>query len=148
MQVVNPDPPPGWIIPRGKKSSWTPMESRMTLTFSLLGAAMENIQKSYGKWPFIVSFPIKNVIFHSYVSLPAWKMMELMGRMTSHIWQKIKVMVQTTNHCSNKTTWLGPGSLMKTPSGCYPWRSKIILENQFKSTPNEGCSGCKWVYIP
>ena len=26
--------------------------------------------KSYWKWPFIVSFPIKKVIFHSYVSLP------------------------------------------------------------------------------
>ena len=25
---------------------------------------------SYWKWPFIVEFPIKNVIFHSYVSLP------------------------------------------------------------------------------
>jgi hypothetical protein len=26
--------------------------------------------KSYGKWPFIVDFPIKNGDFNSYVSLP------------------------------------------------------------------------------
>ena len=28
------------------------------------------IQHSFGKWQFIVNFPQKNVIFHSYVSLP------------------------------------------------------------------------------
>ena len=28
------------------------------------------IERSYWKWPFIVDFPIKMVIFHSYVSLP------------------------------------------------------------------------------
>ena len=35
-------------------------------------------ENSYGQWPFVVSFPIKNVIFHSYDSLPEGNVVKTM----------------------------------------------------------------------
>ena len=52
---------------------------------------------SYWKWPFIVTFPVKMVIFHSYVSLPEG------NRNNTNVWHFLGGVVLLTSQSDSKS---------------------------------------------